>query len=225
MVEAHRALGATFGDAGDWRVPARYTDAEAEVAAARAAVGLADASACGKLLVTGEEIDAVLAKTAALERFAVGTAERMPIGGVPVLAVRAMDDELLLLTPPADTTTVSDVLGPVIAGLACAHVTDVTTAFAVLDVLGPRAPDLLARLSPLELAAAAPLAVIPGQLAGVQATLIRLERPAGLPAFRALVAREYGLFVWEAVTEAGHDLGLMPVGAAARARLDGAGAP
>jgi hypothetical protein len=34
-----------------------------------------------------------------------------------------------------------------------------------------------------------------------------------------LVGREYGDFVWRTLTDAGHDLGLALVGAAAHARL------
>ena len=40
-------------------------------------------------------------------------------------------------------------------------------------------------------------------------------------AFRIMVAREHGEFVWDSLRDAGHDLGLTLVGAAARARLNG----
>ncbi len=221
MFEVHQALGARFRDDGDWRVPDAYTRPDTEAAAALAAVGLADASACGKLLVRGEEIEVVLAKAAEIERFTVGTAERVHVGGVRVLALRPVADELWLLAPPSETVAVLDVVGPVTAGLACAHLTDMTSALAVLDVVGPRAPELLARLSPLDLGPLPVLGVVQGGLAGVHATVLRLDRPAApLPAFRALLAREYGAFAWKAMAEAGHDLGLVPVGAAARERLD-----
>jgi len=221
MYEAHRALGASFRDEGGWRVPDAYTRLADEAVAALAAVGLADASACGKLLVRGDEIDVVLGKAAEIERFAVGTAERVHVGDVRVMALRPGPDELLLLAPATQTAAVLDVIAAVTAGLACAHLTDVTSGLAVLDLIGPQAPALLARLSPLDLDAVPVLSVVQGELARVHATLIRLDRPpAPTPAFRALVAREYGASVWETAVEAGHDLGLVPVGAAARARLD-----
>jgi aminomethyltransferase len=223
MYEAHRALGATFRDDGDWRVPERYGSPADEVSRALAAVGLADASACGKLCVRGAAIDAVLTKAAAIERFAAGAAERVLVDGVRVLALRPVPDELLLLSPPAAAAAVRDAIAGAAAGLGCAHLTDVTSALAVVDLLGPRAPELLARLSPLDLGLVPVLGVVQGEVARVHATVARLDRPA-VPTFRLLVAREYGAFAWEALHEAGHDLGLTPVGAAARARLDeGAG--
>jgi aminomethyltransferase len=219
MYEAHRALGATFRDDGDWRVPERYGSPADEVSGALAAVGLADASACGKLCVRGEAIDAVLTKAAAIERFAAGAAERVLVDGVRVLALRPVPDELLLLSPPAAAEAVRDAIAGAAAGLGCAHLTDVTSALAVVDLLGPRAPELLARLSPLDLGLVPVLGVVQGEVARVHATVARLDRPA-VPTFRLLVAREYGASAWEALHEAGHDLGLIPVGADARGRLD-----
>jgi aminomethyltransferase len=219
MYEAHRALGATFRDDGDWRVPERYGSPADEVSRALAAVGLADASACGKLCVRGEAIDAVLTKAAAIERFAAGAAERVLVEGVRVLALRPVPDELLLLSPPAAAEAVRDAIAGAAAGLGCAHLTDVTSALAVVDLLGPRAPELLARLSPLDLGLVPVLGVVQGEMARVHATVARLDRPA-VPTFRLLVAREYGASAWEALHEAGHDLGLIPVGADARGRLD-----
>jgi heterotetrameric sarcosine oxidase gamma subunit len=219
LYEAHRALGATLRDEGDWRVPDHYGSPGEEVTRALAAVGLADASACGKLCVRGDGVEAVLAKAAAIERFTVGAAERVFVEGLRVLALRPADDELLLLSPVAAAETVRDVVAGAAAGLPCAHLTDVTSALAVVDVVGPRGPELLARLSPLDLALVPVLGVVQGEVARVHATVIRLDRPA-VPTFRLLVAREYGASAWDALHEAGHDLGLVPVGAAARARLD-----
>ena len=221
MYEAHRALGATFTDDTDWRIPHVYTRADDEARRAMAGVGLADASACGKLLLQGERMEALLAKAAAIEPIAVATAARVRVDGAGILALRLAGDELLLLLPLADTAAVREVVGSAASALGCAHLADLTSGLAVLDLIGPRAPELLARVSPLDLALPV-LGVAQGEVARVHATVVRLDRPAG-PVFRLLVARECGAFVWEAAIEAGHDLGLVPVGAAARAALDGAG--
>jgi glycine cleavage system aminomethyltransferase T len=219
MYQAHLELGATFRDEGDWRVPDRYPAPGDEVTRALAAVGMADVSACGKLCVRGEAIQAVLTKAAAIERFAVGTAERVLVEGVRVLALRPVPDELFLLSPVAAADAVRDVVAGAAAGLGCAHLTDVTSALAVVDVLGPRALDLLARVSPLDLGVLPVLGVVQGEVARVHATVARLDRPP-VPTFRLLLAREYGDSAWEALHEAGHDLGVAALGAAARGRLD-----
>ncbi len=64
------------------------------------------------------------------------------------------------------------------------------------------------------------LGIVQAEVAGVHAILIRLDRPEG---FRALVAREYGAFVWEMLLDAGADLGLAPIGVAVRALLEAEG--
>lgn len=219
MHAAHVALGASFREEADWRVPEAYGVPADEAARARAGVGLADASACGKLSLRGEVIDALLAKAVGVERLPARAAERVRVSGSRTLACRLAEDELLLLTSPGDTEIVAEVLERAAGAAGCVHLTDVTSGLAVLDLLGPRARDLLARLSPLDLAPVAPLAVVQGELARVHAILVRLDRPDG---FRALVAREYGAFVWETLADAGRDLGLTPVGAAARVLLEGA---
>lgn len=218
MHAAHVALGARCRDEHDWRVVDAYGVPADEAATARAGVGLADASACGKLAVHGEGIADLLAKAVGVERLPARGAERLRVDGARTLACRLARDELLVLTDLAETAAVADVLRQAAGGVGCAHVTDVTSGLAVLDVVGPRARDLLGRLSPLDLASVPPLGVVQGELGRVHAIVVRLDRPSG---FRALVAREYGAFVWETLVGAGSDLGLTPIGAAAHLLLEG----
>jgi sarcosine oxidase subunit alpha len=98
-------------------------------------------------------------------------------------------------------------------------VTDLTSAFAAVDLIGPRVPALLARLVAVELTARAapPLSVTLADVAGVHGIIVRLEHRH--PAFRVLVGREHGEFVWDTLLDTGRDLGLVPVGAAAHRRL------
>ncbi|ODM47660.1 hypothetical protein A9320_05005 [Ruegeria sp. PBVC088] len=49
----HAALGATFGEYGGWRRPAKYSDTQAEAKGARETFGLYDASPLGKVEVIG----------------------------------------------------------------------------------------------------------------------------------------------------------------------------
>jgi glycine cleavage system aminomethyltransferase T len=229
MQAAHVALGATFDEVttetGVWRVPAAYGGPpEEEARRARAAVGVADVSAWVKIEARGDALPALLERLGGLESVAPGAARPGTLDGATVLACRLAADQVLFLARPADAVPVGRRLAAGAEGLGCLHLTDLTSAFAAVDLLGPRVAQLLARLVPLDLAAVGPGSVVQGPLARVPAVLIRLDRPGLPPALRivrALVGREYGAFVWHAVTEAGHDLGLAPVGTAARALLDG----
>lgn len=220
MHQAHLALGARFREVGGWQVADAYTSADDEATRARAAVGLADVSAGGKLGVRGEAVDALIVKVSGGGAPEPGSAARVRLDGAESLLCRLAADELLVLTSPDDAAGVGGLLAQAAETVGCAHLTDLTSALAALDLIGPNAPGLLARVSPLDLtpAAAPPLAVVQGELGRVRAIIVRLDL-ARVPAFRVMVAREYGEFVWNGLCDAGHDLGLTPVGAAARAML------
>ena len=219
MHDAHVAQGASFRANGDWQVPDIYTSPSEEAQRALAAVGLADTSACGKLQLRGAGAFEVVAGLAGTAPIPAGTAARLSLDGVETLACRLAPDAWLVLTTAGDAELTARILTEASRRAGCAHVTDLTAGLTALYLVGPRAPSLLARLVPLDLEPLPPLGVVQGPLARVPAILVRLDRVAA-PGFRALVAREYGIFVWEALVHAGHDLGLVPVGAAARARLE-----
>lgn len=221
MHHAHLAHGATFRDTSGWRIPDTFTAPDDEIARALSGVGLADTSAAGKLHARGERAAALLDRSIGGAPPPPGRAARVTLGGAEGLACRLAEDELLVLTAPADARAIREHLVAAAAGAGCAHVTDLTSGFAAVDVLGPGASSLLARVAPLDLSATTvpPLGLVQGELARARAILIRLDR-SRVPAFRALVPREYGAHVWEALADAGRDLGLVLVGAAARARLD-----
>ena len=103
---------------------------------------------------------------------------------------------------------------------ACVHVTDLSSALTSLVILGPRSPDLLARLVRLD---TDPRAFADRTLAstgavGVPLQLLRWDR-ASLLAYELWVGRDVAEYFWEAVTHAGEDLGLKPIGAEALSRL------
>jgi len=223
MYRLQLAQNARFKDEAGWRIAEAYTSADGEVEAARRGVGLHDASPCGKLGIRGGDVEALAAGLTGGPPPAVGMSAREQLGGGAVLLCRLAADELLVLTGPADFATVEDAVTKAAEKVGCAHPTDLTSAFAAMDLVGPRVGALLERLLPLDCSEAAlpPLAVTQGELAHVHAIVLRLgER---LPAFRVLVGREYGEFVWRSLAAAGGDLGLAPIGATARARLAGEG--
>ena len=217
MYRVQEALGARFTDDAGWRVADVYTSVDDEIARARSGVGLCDASACGKLGVRGHAVDSWWPKLTGGPVPAVGRAAWERVNGASVLACRRADDELLLLTPPRDFTAVAGVVEQAAESGGSVHVTDLTAAFAVVDLIGYKLLALLERLVALDLSAVPPLGVIQGDLARVHAIMLRLDQ--GIPVFRVLVGREYGDFVWRTLSDAGHDLGLTPVGAAAYSKM------
>jgi heterotetrameric sarcosine oxidase gamma subunit len=209
--------GARFTDRHGWRVAEAYTSARDEEVRARAGVGLADVGAGGKLSVRGSAVDAVIATLGAAAPPA-RTARWTRIAGAEALVCRRAPDEVLVLTDAAEADSVGDQLRGTSAAAGCAHVADLTSGLAAVELVGPAASRLLARLSPLDVAAMPPLGVEQGAVARVTATVIRLDHP-DQRAFRLLFGREYGEFVWHSLADAGHTLGLVRMGAAAHRLL------
>ncbi len=220
MYRAQLALGARFVEDHGWVVAEAFTSPRDEEARARGGVGLADASAGGKLSVRGSAVDALIAKAARVTAPATRSARRIRLDGAEALVCRRAPDELLVLASAADAQTVERQLSQAAGAVGCAHITDVTSGLAAMDLIGPAARRLLARGSPLDLSAVGPLAVVHGQVARVPATMIRLDHPE-LPIYRILVGRELGEFVWNALAAAGQSLGLVRIGASAHRQLLG----
>ena len=218
MYRAQQAAGARFTEGAGWRVADVYTSTEEETLLARSGVGLSDASAQGKLGVRGEAVESLGLKLTGRTPPAVGRASWERLNGASVLLCRRAADEVLLLTAAEEHSVVADVLARTVEGAGCVHLTDLTAAFAVVDVIGPRLGVLFERLVALDLSVVPALGVVQCELARVHTIMVRLDHPT-LPVFRVLVPREYGDFVWRTLGDAGDDLGLTPVGAAAHARL------
>lgn len=218
MYRAQLASGARFTEGAGWRVADVYTSTDDEVARARTGVGLCDVSACGKLGVRGDRIESWGTNLTGGAVPAVGRASRQHVNAVPVLVCRRTTDELLLLTSAVELPVVAGVVAGTVEGAGCVHVTDLTSAFAAVDLVGDKVGALLERLVALDLSTLAALDLVHGELAHVHAIMLRLDHPT-LPVVRTLVPREYGDFVWKTLESAGHDLGVTPVGAAAHARL------
>ena len=221
MYRRHQVLRAIFTQHGDWQVPQVYTSATEELAAAERGAGLTDVSAGGKLAVRGDALDGVIAKVAGLVAPPARRAAHGRVDGAEILVCRLAPDELLVTTAPADEAAVHAALSAACDSAGCAHVTDLTSGFAAVDLIGPSVPALLARLVAVDLGprAAPPLSVTLADVGSVRGILVRLEHRH--PAFRVLVGRELGEFTWDTLVEAGHDLGVVPVGTDAHRRLLG----
>jgi 4-methylaminobutanoate oxidase (formaldehyde-forming) len=196
-----------------------FACAAAEHRAVREAVGLFDQSSLAKFLLQG--LDA----TAALQRLAANDVDVPPgrivytqmlnaRGGIEcdLTVTRVSDDTYLVVTIAAAATHDADWIR---RGLGDARVTfaDVTSAFTVLGVMGPRARDLLARLTDADLSSAAfPFGTsreIDVGHARVRATRMTYVGELG---WELYVPTEFALGVYEDVVAAGEGVGLRHAG-------------
>jgi aminomethyltransferase len=196
--------GARFALCEGWQVAQVYTAVEEEVEAARRGAGLADQSARGKILVEGRE-------AASLLGVELGIGEGAVSGGNQVCRLR--QDLFFVSTPPGGEGAVLAELRAKIAGRHLS-LTDLTHGRAELRLAGPAAPAVLGRLCGLDLAGFSDGEARQTSVAKTP-QLVRRRDLGGLPAYSLVGARSLGAYLWEALLEAGHGLGLAPVGQAA----------
>jgi glycine cleavage system T protein (aminomethyltransferase) len=224
LTGVHERLGATLTGFAGWLMPLRYGSETAEHNAVRTAAGLFDLSHMGEIAVTGPDAAAALdyALTGQPSALAPGRARYTmicaPDGGVldDLIVYRLADDEFLVVANAANTATVLAALTDRASGAA--QVTDRTDDYALIALQGPNAPSILGRVTDADLAAVKYYASYPVQVAGHQILLARTGY-TGEDGFELFAAPADAERIWDALTAAGADDGLVPAGLAARDTL------
>jgi sarcosine oxidase subunit alpha len=224
--EWHCAAGARFLDAGQWKRPESYGDPTAEVRTVRSTVGLIDVSTLGKLEVVGPDA-ATLLERVYLNRWADLGVARARYGvlctedGVVFddgVGARLGPDHFFLTATTGNAEAVYQWLELWRATWRLdAVVLNQTSALAAMNLAGPQARAVLARLTTLDLSSAAfPYPSLrEGEVAGVSCRLLRIGFVGEL-GYEIHCTSAHGWHLWEALTQAGADFGLKPFGVEAQ---------
>jgi sarcosine oxidase subunit alpha len=218
----HEELGATMMWTGRWRRPHSYGDPAAEVREVHRSVGVIDVSTLGKLLVEGPEAAAFLERIYT-NRFGDLKPGRVRYAVLNTDGGRIMDDGTV--TRLADeafyVTTTSTGAEAVVEWFEWwnavwqldAEITDVTGSLAAVNVAGPRAREVMQRLTDADVSSGAftYLDAKQADIAGVPALVLRIGFVGEL-GYEIHVASPYGEHVWDAILERGADLGIRPFG-------------
>ncbi|HXH88037.1 MAG TPA: 2Fe-2S iron-sulfur cluster-binding protein [Gaiellaceae bacterium] len=218
----HEELGARMMWTGDWRRVHSYGDPESEVRAVHEAVGVIDVSTLGKLLVRGPDAVAFLERLYP-NRFADLKIGRVRYGVLGTDSGRIMDDGTIgrLAEDEFYVTTTSTGAQVVLEwfqwwnsvwGFAV-DVVNLTGALTAVNVAGPRARDLLVRLTSLGCSAEAftYLDAKRAHVAGVPCLLLRIGFVGEL-GYEVHFPSTYGEYLWDTLLERGADLGVRPFG-------------
>jgi 4-methylaminobutanoate oxidase (formaldehyde-forming) len=192
----------------------------AEQKAARKAVALFDMTSFGKFLVQGRDAEAELNRLCANDiavppGTSVYTGLLNSRGGYEsdVTVARLTATEFLIVTGTAQAVRDADWIRRNLREEARATLTDVTSAFAVLAVVGPRSRALLQRVGGTALDNAAfPFAAIRPVEIGHATALASRRAYVGELGFELYVPVEFALTVYDTLMAAGADLGLMDAG-------------
>ncbi|TJZ86682.1 sarcosine oxidase subunit alpha family protein [Paracoccus hibiscisoli] len=229
----HETHGASWEPVGHWRRPYaypragedRHTAVHREILAVRAGVGTLDASTLGKIIVKGPDAGRFL------DMLYTNMMSTLPVGKCRYglmcnengflmddgVVARLSDDTWLCHT----TTGGADrIHGHMEDWLQCewwdwkVYTANLTEQFAQIAVAGPKARDVLERLSgTIDLSAEALpfMQWAEGELAGIPARVFRISFSGEL-SYEIAVPANRGLELWEALHLAGADLGITPYG-------------
>ena len=233
-----KAKGAEFGSKNGWEranyfrppdaAPAEYGLGRPgwldwvikEQRATRETVALYDQTSFSKLLLQGRDALNVLQRLCAknidvpVDKM-VYTAMLNERGGFEsdLTIIRLAAGRFLIITGSAQTTRDMDWIGRHIEASEHAILTDVSAQFCVLSVMGPKARDLLARVSPDDLSTES-LKFSWTREIDVGFARVRAARMSyiGGPGFELFVPVEMTRHVYLALMEAGQDIGIRDAG-------------
>lgn len=226
LYRRHLSLGAQMIDEGGWQRPGRYTSATEEATVLLLAVGLCDISPVHKLLLEGDGVGNVEVGSFPTIAPEVGIVDLG--GGMPMCRLAA--DRLLVLLqtslPEGGLQMTRRFLAGQIEGSG--YLTDLTAELTGMCLAGPRSPNVLGKLTDLDLSHGANLYMNGGacgetSLLGVPAILVRYDWLLSMPCHCIFVPHDSGEFAWDALTQAGAQEGLKPVGIEALRFLDDSG--
>jgi sarcosine oxidase, subunit alpha len=218
----HRELGATVRWAGDWRRAYDYGDPEGEALAVHRAAGLIDVSTLGKLLVRGPEAGEFLDRLYP-NRLSNLRPGRIRYGVLTSDAGRIMDDGTIGRIDEQSfyVTTTSSGAGAVEQWFSWwladwgmdVHLSDLTQALSAVNLAGPRARDILTRITDADCSPEAfgYLDSRQVRVAGVGALLMRIGFVGEL-GYEIHFPAAYGEDVWDAILAAGAPEGIRPFG-------------
>ncbi len=217
-----REQGAHVMWAGDWRRAYDYGDPEGEAMAVHASAGLIDVSTLGKLLVRGPEAGEFLDRLYP-NRFSNLKPGRVRYGVLTSDAGRITDDGTVCRLDDETfyVTTTSSGAGAVEQWFAWwladwrmdVTLTDVTQGLAAVNLAGPRAREIMGRLTELDVSNEAfpYLDGQRGQVAGVPSLILRIGFVGEL-GYEIHFPTAYGEHVWDRILEAGAEFAIRPFG-------------
>ncbi len=222
----HRAHGGRMVPFAGWDMPVEYSGVGNEHLAVRTRAGLFDVSHMGEIEVAGKDA------TPAVQHLTSNDASRLKTGQAQYSALMTskgtfVDDLLvyrfggshfLMVVNAANADKDYAYILEQISGVGDVAAINSSSRYELLAVQGPRAAKIVQQLTSLDLSAIKYYWFAHGEVAGARATLSRTGY-TGEDGYEIFVAPAQAVRVWEALLEAGRDVGLIPCGLGARDTL------
>ncbi len=221
LYEEHVRLGAQMTNFGGWVMPLQYSTIREEHRAVREAVGLFDLSHMGELRIEDETlVQRVVSRD--VTRLRPGRIQYAVLcndagGIIDDVLVYAMRDGGYLLVVNAGNQD-GDFAWIRKHAQAADAARNIGREWALIGVQGPRAVDLVQRLTPSELASVKYYAFVEGTVADVSCVISRTGY-TGEDGFELFCGNADAVRLWRALLEEGRSDGIRPAGLGARDTL------
>ncbi len=223
LFDIHVRAGARMVEFAGFDMPVQYDGILAEHHAVRQRVGLFDVSHMGEVIFRGPKALEALNRvfTNDLSKVADGQAQYGCLcresGGIvdDVVVYRRGAEDLLVCVNAANRKKDFEWLAAHAGG---ADVKDEGDQFAQLALQGPKAAEVLQRLTKVNLSQLRTYRFAPGEVAGVAALVARTGY-TGEDGFELFCPPDQAARLWEALMEAGRPAGIAPCGLGARDSL------
>jgi len=220
--DQHRALGATFGESAGWEIPLHYGSAEAEHAAVRQGVGVADLSHRGRLNVTGDDrtkwLQSVISNDILPLKPGQGVYSSFLTHKGKMLTyfrVYALADSLVLEDVGEIGETTYQALRKFLLYGTKAKMQSWADSWGLLLLSGPKTAELIKTAFGAEVGSLQPLTFAQQDIAGQQTLLIRTEE-TGETDIELLIPLAGMKAAWDKLWSVGRPMGLKPFGIEAR---------
>ena len=231
----HRRLGAKMVNFGGWDMPVEYQSSGgliAEHKAVRGTVGVFDVSHMGDIRIySGKKPGGALA---AVQHISMNDASKLAIGQAhysamlypegtfvdDVIVHRLGEDDYLLVINAGTREKDINWVRENTKGFDCV-VEDLSDAYTQLAIQGPRAAEVVQKLTDADLSGIKNYWFTHGTVCGLKNTLIARTGYTGEDGFEIYVPSDFatGERVWNQVIEAGRAFGIVPCGLGARNTL------
>jgi aminomethyltransferase len=221
-------MGAKMVDFGGWDMPVEYSGLIAEHLAVRTGVGVFDVSHMGDILIRGPQ------SLAAVQHISMNDASRLQQGQAhysallypegtfvdDVIVHKLGENDYLLVINAGTREKDVNWVRQNVRGFRC-HADDLSDYYTQLAIQGPKAADVLRKLTNADLSAIKNYWFTYGTVCGLPNTMIARTGYTGEDGFEIYIASDEATSrrVWNEVLEAGKEFGIIPCGLGARNTL------
>lgn len=225
LSKIHEALGAKMVPFAGFNMPVQYEGVTIEHETVRNAIGVFDVSHMGEFLVEGPDALALIQSVSSNDasKLSIGKAQYSCLpndnGGIvdDLIIYRIKEDTYLLVVNASNIDKDWDWISS--KNTMGATLRNLSDAYALLAIQGPKAVEAMQALTKENLADIPFYSFVVGDFAGIPHVIISATGYTGSGGFEIYCKNSEVEQIWTAVLEAGADYGIKPIGLAARDTL------